>query len=151
MQELLRDFGLTIDQAYQRMLSMRESDVSLSPSFGSSSPGQWSRKQILGHLIDSANNNHRRFVLAQIHNEVIDPGYDQEGWVSVQGYKDEQWATLAELWKSYNLHLLHVMSRAPQVKLSTRCVMHDGESVSLGFLMEDYVRHMKHHLDQILG
>lgn len=146
MQQLLEDFGVTIDKAYQRMLSMRESDVAFS-----SSPGQWTRKQILGHLIDSANNNHRRFVLAQISDQVMDAGYDQEGWVTVQGYQEELWARLVELWKSYNLHLLHIMSRAPEGKLSTPCVIRDGEPVSFGFLMEDYVAHLKHHLDQVFS
>ena len=116
-----------------------------------SSPEGWSKKEILGHLIDSANNNHQRFVRAQIEAELVAPKYEQEAWVSAQVYREESWGSLIEFWESYNRHILHVMSRVPESKLPTRCLIGDNEPVTLKFLMQDYVDHMKHHLEQILA
>lgn len=110
--------------------------------------GQWSRKQILGHLIDSASNNHQRFVRAQVSPGSSFPKYQQEEWVAAQLYADRPWLELVALWAAYNRHLLHLMEVAPQ---PATIRVGDAEPVTLEFLMTDYVRHLKHHLDQILS
>jgi hypothetical protein len=112
---------------------------------------KWSRKQILGHLIDSASNNHQRFVRAQLVEALSFPPYAQEGWVAVQAYDDEPWDDLIELWTAYNRHLLHVMARVPPDKHGRPCQVGPDEPMNLGDLMRDYVRHLEHHLGQILG
>ncbi len=56
-------------------------------------PGKWSPKEIIGHLIDSASNNHQRFVRAQFQDHLIFPGYNQEAWVEAQDYQNSQWTT----------------------------------------------------------
>lgn len=139
------DFRATIDSAAERLAAISE-ERSMQP-YG---PGKWLRKEVLGHLIDSAANNHQRFVRAQLQGELSFPGYQQNGWVDVQAYRDEPWADLVDLWRSYNLHLLHLMSRVPEELLLTVCTIGTNEPVTLGYLMEDYVVHMKHHLEQIL-
>ena len=120
----------------------------------------WSSKQIIGHLIDSATNNHARFVQAQLKDDLLFPGYEQDGWVRVQQYQKAPWPQLVELWRAYNLHLLHVMSCVPPEKLMNQCTQHslqtiafetvsESEPVTLEYLMKDYVVHLKHHLSQI--
>src|SRR5947199_200177 len=74
-----------------------------------SAPGKWSKKEILGHLIDSAANNHQRFVRLQIEDQIVFPGYRQNDWVALQYYSDRTWRDLVELWLAYNRHLAHVI------------------------------------------
>lgn len=69
----------------------------------------WSRKQVMGHLVDSASNNHQRFVRAAIDGEYVGPGYAQEQWVAVGRYQEAGWAELISFWRLYNLHLAHVL------------------------------------------
>ena len=102
-------------------------------------------------MIDSAANNHQRFVRAQLGQELAFPGYERERWVAVQRYQDESWEALVALWQHYNRHLLHVMVRVPGEQWRRRCVIGDSNPVTLEFLMKDYVVHLKHHLEQILG
>lgn len=146
MQSTLDDFKSTLDRALAQLGKITESDNQHAVS-----PEKWSKKQVLGHLIDSAANNHQRFVRAQLGQELTFPGYEQERWVAVQHYQDENWDALVALWQHYNKHLLHVMARVPSDQLSRRCVIGDNNPVTLAFLMKDYVVHLKHHLEQILG
>lgn len=111
--------------------------------------GGWSRKQILGHLIDSASNNHQRFVRALLQDEVRFPGYDQEGCVRVERYQEARWGDLLDLWASYNRFLAHVLAGLPDAKRDTPCVIGDHPKMTLEELAVDYVRHMEHHLEQI--
>ena len=112
--------------------------------------GGWTRKQILGHLIDSAANNHHRFVRAQFEPDFSMPGYAQPQWVATQEYTERPWTELVALWSAYNRHLLFLMERVPQDRLRNSVRVGAGEPMTLEFLMVDYVRHLKHHLDQIL-
>ena len=111
--------------------------------------GGWSRKQVLGHLIDSASNNHQRFVRASLQDSLDFPAYEQDGFVRVQAVQDAQWSALVALWASYNRYLAHVISHLPLAKLETPCRIGSNEQVTLRFLAEDYVRHLAHHLAQI--
>ncbi len=112
-------------------------------------PGAWSRKEILGHLIDSASNNHQRFVRASLQESLEFPGYDQNGCIRVQAPNEADWNVLVSLWAAYNRYLAHVISRIPASKLETPCRIGSGDQVMLRFLVEDYVRHLVHHLEQI--
>jgi hypothetical protein len=113
-------------------------------------PGGWCAREVLGHLIDSACNNHRRFVVGQSADTVRFDGYDQDEWVSRQHYEKVPWRDLVALWSAYNRHMAHVIACAPDDVTARTALSPDGsEPVSLAFLMEDYVRHIRHHLAQI--
>ena len=78
------------------------------------------------------------------------PRYEQEQWVSSQNYQHASWSELLAFWKSYNQHLAHVIANLPAEKLSHTVRIGEGESVTLQFLIEDYVEHLHQHLQQIL-
>ncbi|HEX3376560.1 MAG TPA: DinB family protein [Candidatus Acidoferrales bacterium] len=111
--------------------------------------GGWSRKQVIGHLIDSASNNHQRFVRAALQDSVEFPGYDQDGCVLVQDVQSAPWPLLVALWANYNLYLSHVIAHFPVPKLEVPCRIGENQPVTLKLLAEDYVTHLLHHLRQI--
>lgn len=117
-------------------------------------PGGWSKLEILGHLIDSACNNHQRFVRAQQVEELSFPSYDQNAWVACQQYGSAEWSTLVDLWVAYNAHLAYVLECMPPEQLATPCHM-DRETPSgaipLSDVIEGYVTHMRHHVAQLTG
>lgn len=115
------------------------------------SSDRWSKKDVLGHLIDSASNNHQRFVRAQIIDKLEFPGYEQEAWVRVQRYQEVHWADLIDLWRALNLHLLHVVSVMPDPIRQVTCRIGGGREVTLAALFDDYVDHLEHHLRKMLG
>jgi hypothetical protein len=106
-------------------------------------------EEILGHLIDSAANNHQRFVRGQLDRELITPGYAQEQWVETERFNDREWNELVEFWLAYNRHLLHLMAHVSPERLNSIIRIGGDDPVSLEFVMIDYVRHLKHHLKQI--
>jgi len=114
-----------------------------------SRPDKWSRKEILGHLIDSASNNHQRFVRAQYLKAVNLPNYEQMDWVNLQKYGQRTWKELLLFWKSYNLHLAHIIDHMPEECLNVSCIIGPNEPTTLGFIVVDYLGHMQHHLRQI--
>ncbi len=113
--------------------------------------GKWSAKQVIGHLVDSAANNHQRFVRAQETPELTLPGYAQDHWVDCQRYNDRSWEDLVELWQTYNRHLAHVISVMPDDRRRVMCRIGSNAPVTLGFVAADYVSHLRHHLAQILS
>jgi hypothetical protein len=112
-------------------------------------PGGWSRKQLLGHLVDSASNNHQRFVRAALGDSLVFPAYDTDGWSGLQDPQHVEWSTLVALWVNYNRYLAHVIAHLSAGKLDVLCRIGSNETVSLRFLADDYVRHLNRHLRQI--
>ncbi len=110
----------------------------------------WSRKETLGHLIDSATNNRVRFIKAALEGKYVGPVYDGVGWVKLGGYEEMEWSDLIVLWKTLNGALANVLERIPREKLAAECRVGDLQPVTLGFLIEDYILHMEHHLDHMV-
>lgn len=117
---------------------------------GKSTDGRWSKKEILGHLIDSAANNHQRFVRAQFSTHLDIAGYQQEQWVSAQDYAGQPWTELVSLWLVLNRHLVHIIRRVPVDCLPHTISIAGRDPVTLEFVIDDYLSHMEHHLGQIL-
>lgn len=112
--------------------------------------GGWCPREILGHLVDSACNNHRRFIVGQSAGPVVFDGYDGDAWVARQRYAELPFRDIVALWAAYNRHLAHVIGCAPEAALAHRGTSPEGSGeTTLGFLMEDYVVHLRHHLDQL--
>lgn len=145
MDLVLERLSSLVDASQQRLAALSEEEASQPVKAGG-----WSRKQILGHLIDSASNNHQRFVRCVLNGGLAGwPSYEQEGWVQVQKYQDAPWPELVALWFSYNRLLHHVLRRIPPEKLNLRCQIESSE-MSLGEVARGYVEHLEHHLKQIL-
>jgi DinB superfamily len=157
MTELADDLRSIVDSAAQRLRTVPEQQAS-SPGLD----GEWSARQVLGHLIDSAANNHQRFVRAQFVEDLAFPGYDQVRWVLAQHYDGEAWSTLVELWRLYNLHLAHIVDAIPEAVLLRPRSPHTleviafhpvkaDEPATLEYLIHDYIGHLQHHLAQLFA
>ena len=114
-------------------------------------PGRWSRKEILGHLVDSATNNYRRFVLSSLAPppHQLHP-YDQEAWVRVADYQHFPASDLLALWTSQNRLIIHLLDRLPPHLLDNEYLTLNGNPTTLHWLISDYVLHLEHHVRQII-
>jgi hypothetical protein len=135
-----------VNAAAERWRDLPEQTLRFRPAEDS-----WSIKEITGHLIDSASNNHQRFVRLQLLEQLTFPDYGQDNihWVRIQNYHDRSWEELLGLWWHYNIHLAYIIR-----SVDPACLNHawqlDGENrVTLFDLMTDYFRHLEVHLDQI--
>ncbi len=126
-------------------------DFSDSEAASPRAPGRWSRKEILGHLIDSASNNHQRVVRLELADSLDFPSYQQEDWVRAQNYAAEPWPDIVNLWLLLNRHLLHVLRNLDPSALEHLCRLGDGQPLTLSTLIDSYVDHVEHHLEQILA
>jgi hypothetical protein len=131
----------------QKIKSIPENKLSEKPS-----PDKWSKKEILGHLCDSAMNNIARVIRSQ-YDELPLPivSYHQMEWVSLNGYQTMHIDEIINLWSALNRRLSHALSSIPDEKLNKMCVLASGEKISIGKLMEeDYIKHLEHHMSRIL-
>jgi|SRR5208282_54794 len=116
---------------------------------GKPTPSTWSPKEELGHLLDSAANNHQRIVRAQLEDKLALPGYDQNSWVAVNAYQRRDWKELIEVWQALNRQLLAAAESVPDSAWSHTLTVAGSEPLTLWFVFEDYVAHMLHHLQHI--
>jgi hypothetical protein len=144
MDQIAKALEEIVTSVYADLKSIDSGKTELRPALG-----QWSLKEILGHLIDSASNNHQRFVRLLEDGELAFPPYAQENWVQLQAYHEADWNTLRMLWRTYNLHLAHLIRRVPAERLACCCTLGGQDSVTLKFLIEDYLAHLQLHLKQI--
>ena len=150
------DLVNTVERAVPRLTAIDEAAARIRPA-----AGKWSPAEIVGHLVDSASNNHQRFVRAQGSEDLVFDGYEQDAWVERQGYAAAPWLELLALWASFNRHLARVMTNAPESerlrprarhnldRIATYALRPD-ENGTLEYLMKDYVIHLRRHVRQIL-
>lgn len=150
-----QDLALTVRRAAERFRQVADADAARRPA-----PTKWCAKEIVGHLIDSAANNHQCFVRARWQEDLVFTGYAQDDWVAAQDYRSAPWHDLLDLWLAYNLHLARVMESVPEPlrlaphtrhnldQLAWQPVPRD-QPATLDYFMADYVDHLKHHLRQI--
>ena len=136
---------MLVEETRPRFAAISEADASAKPY-----PEKWSLKEILGHLVDSAVNNHQRFVRMQERADIGTFGYAQQHWVSSQHYQQRPWTDLVELWYQVNRHLVHVVAHIDPAALGHTCDMGYAAPATLQFVAQDYVRHVRHHVEQIL-
>jgi hypothetical protein len=137
----------TLDRELPNLCAITEENAAAAPQ----KPGGWTRKQELGHLLDSAVNNHMRFVLAALNGKYEGVGYAQNEWVKLHAWEQLPWTTLLGFWKQHNTLLVHLISQISTERLDAVCVIKDGPPVTLHFLIADYILHMQHHLDHLLS
>lgn len=122
---------------------------------------KWSKREILGHLVDSAYNNHQRFINANTQDHLIFEGYDQDEWVIRNGYQNRTTLEVVDLWLASNFHLSCMIKELPGTLLNRKTTQHhfhkmcmqlipEGEPSSLSYLIWDYIYHMEYHLKQII-
>ena len=145
MKDIAHEIRITINEVSDLLSRMTPDQIS-----SKASPVEWSKKEILGHLIDSAANNHQRFVRAAYNAAAAFPPYAQTEWVRIQRYNESEWADLVALWSAYNRHLSDVIERIPEDALSAPCNIGKEEPAPLEFVIRDYLRHVRHHLNAIL-
>lgn len=144
LENALREY---VDQVYPKIACIPEEQMSEKPR-----PGKWSKKEILGHLIDSAANNQQRFVRAQ-YEDVPKIVYAQDDWVSLQAYQSLSLGHVLELWKLYNYQVAHVIGNVSEDNRHKKCDTgkEQEELHTLEWLAQDYLVHQKHHVKQILN
>jgi DinB superfamily len=146
MTDTVAHFEHLLNTVPPHLVDLAEDAVARKPA-----PNRWSKKEILGHLIDSAANNHQRFVRAQGTPRLELPTYEQEFWVATQAYATEPWSDLVNLWLLFNRHLLHVVKAMPDAALSHELVIGGRPAVTLEALVADYLRHVDNHVAQLLA
>jgi uncharacterized glyoxalase superfamily protein PhnB len=148
---------IVVDAAAPRLAALADAETQRHPA-----PGKWSPREVLGHLVDSASNNHQRFVRAAAQDDLVFPGYEQERWVELQRYQEAPWGELVALWAAFNRQLARVMAAIPAGVRTRPRPRHNldeiawravprTEPATLDYFMADYVAHLEHHLRQVLG
>jgi hypothetical protein len=155
MVDYAEDLRSTVSQVATLLAGVPEEAAARRPA-----PGKWSAKEIVGHLVDSASNNHQRFVRAQFQDDLVFPSYAQDDWVALQRYQEASWPHLLTLWRDFNLHLAHLIDVTPPEQRLRPRRRHNldrigyeqvpaEDATTLDYFMRDYVDHLHHHLRQL--
>jgi hypothetical protein len=143
MQKTIEQLEVAIAKHYPLLSQLTEEELGYRYD-----TGKWSRKEEIGHLIDSAQNNIRRFIEAQYQLATAPVVYNQDEWVKRSSYDTYNAQDLIELWRLLNNHILHILQAMPEHLYGSICLC--DEPRTLEWLAEDYCKHMEHHLQRIL-
>jgi hypothetical protein len=142
MQSIAFELEAVLDQYQSALKAVTEDEMRHKPS-----ASKWSKKEILGHLIDSGQNNIRRFIVAQYEENPLIT-YNQDKWVNSTNYQDYNTDDLIHLWYLLNKHIVHILKNLPPGMGERKC---QTESLrTIDWLAQDYFRHLRHHLHQVL-
>ncbi len=156
MKEFIEQTKIFLIETEKKLRSISEETSEVKPA-----PNKWSKKEILGHLVDSSVNNTTRFVNGQFQDNLIFPGYDQDKWVAAQNYQSASWSFIIDLWKQNNMQMVRILESMPDQVRTKKHNSHNfdviewkevpqNEPVTLDYLIRDYYGHMKYHLAQII-
>jgi hypothetical protein len=142
MQSIAVELENIINRHRPALLDLPESELVFK-----SSPEKWSKKEILGHLVDSSQSNIRRLVVAQ-YEDAPKISYNQDKWVTISNYQQYEWKDLVQLWYSLNKHMAFILKNISPATAAREC---QTEALhTLQWLASDYVKHLKHHVHQVL-
>jgi hypothetical protein len=147
MQIIIHELLSVVREYRDKIQNISDSDFTKKPL-----PNKWSKIEVLGHLVDSAHNNLRRFVCGQYESEPPKIVYDQDFWVVANDYSNLKKADVLQLWTLLNERIANVLRAMPKTNYTKQCDTGKGsvQLRSLEWLAADYLKHMKHHLNQIL-
>jgi len=143
MQSIASELLTTIHEYLPKLKLLTEDGSSIKPS-----ANKWSKKEVIGHLVDSAQNNIRRFIVAQHDNNPLIV-YRQDDWVSINNYQSYQLEDLVQLWYLLNKQICSILSNTSQDILQRTCQTESLHTIE--WLAKDYIKHMKHHLHSVLN
>ena len=156
MKEFIEQTKTFLIETEKKLRSISEETSGFKPA-----PNKWSKKEILGHLVDSSVNNTTRFINGQFQDNLNFPGYDQDKWVAAQNYQSASWNFIIDLWKQNNMQMVRILESMPDEVRTKKHNSHNfdviewkevpqSEPVTLDYLIRDYYGHMKYHLAQII-
>lgn len=147
MENVIKELEAIVAQFQKKISAIPETEFSSKPR-----SDKWSKKEVVGHLIDSAQNNLRRFVVAQYDTTPPQITYEQDAWVASNNYGKIPSADVIALWRLINLQVASVLRTMPRANYDKTCNTGRKEAQlhSLAWLAEDYVKHLKHHLNQVI-
>jgi hypothetical protein len=143
IEKALNRLEYIINLTPKMLTEISEENMSTKPS-----PTKWSKKEIIGHLIDSATNNHQRFVRGQFEN-IPEISYDQNNWNEYSFYNQIESKQIISFWTIYNKQIIEIIKRIPKGNLEKQIKI-GNNILTLEFLIIDYVEHLEHHLKQII-
>lgn len=148
MEQVVNELNKIINDFTQKLKQFSEQELVEKPM-----PHKWSKKEVIGHLIDSGQNNLRRFITGQY--ETLPPKivYNQDFWVTANNYQEMNGQDVIHLWQLINKQITNVLSSMQPDQFEKTCnTSKDGTELrSLEWLAQDYVKHMKHHLNQVIA
>jgi DinB superfamily len=143
IEQAINRLNLIVEKAPSLLAQISEEKISEKPA-----PNKWSKKEILGHLIDSATNNHQRIIRGQF-EAIPEIQYDQNEWNKYSFYQQIDSQKIISFWTIYNLQLIEIIKRIPKENLKKQVKV--GQNVlTLENLTIDYVAHLEHHLKQLI-
>lgn len=147
MKEIIQDLNKTVNEFIPRINTLSDEEFA-----SKAQPNKWSKKEVIGHLIDSGHTNLRRFVCGQYDKSPAKIVYEQDFWVNANNYQKMDKDDLVELWRLVNLQIENILSTMPPENYLKQCDTSKGETQlrTLEWLAEDYVKHLKHHLNQVI-
>ncbi|WP_262384750.1 DinB family protein [Paenibacillus terrae] len=146
MKSAIEELTRLIENQEKEFLSISEHEFDAKPN-----PEKWSKKEILGHLCDSASNNHRRFLMIKHSTSPVKiESYAQNDWVAANQYQEEfTHVDVIHLWKLLNKQIINVLNSCTALDFEKGFQKNEQTTETLGWLVDDYIQHMRHHLEQI--